>query len=387
MTTLYPFTVSARNGYSLSGYTTSGFAFTYEGNEMVKNVYSSKALMYDSLEPGEQMSGLRLPIMSYNTSGIYVGLYSDGNTYYIDNENDFQNDRGTISSSGTILIGNTSVEVNPGDIIRSRYDGKMYEVYQEEEGDRAGEYSLRQIGTNDYNFNIQEAGVIFYPNGEPYGRTIQVNQYGYYNDPTTEPKNCEIANKCYVSATTYNAIAPINLYLETDSAQTVYHEDYDYLKDADIIIPFFFSPNSASEATSAWTMVSNYYVCWGPEGEGYSVNFSNSRVNATYGFYETSDEQYKNVLNDVSIDFETLIKIPKFYFTWKFDKNNSINIGTSAQRLKEIYPELVYEANNGILNVDYGKLSIIALKAVDMLYLENLELKERLRRIEEKLGL
>ena len=55
--------------------------------------------------------------------------------------------------------------------------------------------------------------------------------------------------------------------------------------------------------------------------------------------------------------------------------------------LLQYYPELVDEDEDGKLTVDYAKLSIIALAAIDDLHKENLELKERLKRIEEKLGL
>ena len=65
---------------------------------------------------------------------------------------------------------------------------------------------------------------------------------------------------------------------------------------------------------------------------------------------------------------------------------NPTNIGTSAQKLQAVYTELVSESE-GYLRVDYAKLSVIALAAVDKLHEENEELKERLRKIEEKLGL
>jgi hypothetical protein len=55
--------------------------------------------------------------------------------------------------------------------------------------------------------------------------------------------------------------------------------------------------------------------------------------------------------------------------------------------LREIYPELVSENEDGKMAVSYEKLSIIALAAVDKLHKENEELKDRLKRIEEKLGL
>ena len=110
--------------------------------------------------------------------------------------------------------------------------------------------------------------------------------------------------------------------------------------------------------------------------------------NKFYGsaFYETSDERLKYFTSDVNVDFDKLKSIPKKYFMWKNREMNPTNIGTSAQKLQAVYPELVSESE-GYLRVDYAKLSVIALAAVDKLHEENEELKERLRKIEEKLGL
>ena len=110
--------------------------------------------------------------------------------------------------------------------------------------------------------------------------------------------------------------------------------------------------------------------------------------NEFYGsaFYETSDERLKYFTSDVNVDFDKLKSIPKKYFMWKNREMNPTNIGTSAQKLQAVYPELVSESE-GYLRVDYAKLSVIALAAVDKLHEENEELKERLKKIEEKLGL
>ena len=63
-------------------------------------------------------------------------------------------------------------------------------------------------------------------------------------------------------------------------------------------------------------------------------------------------------------------------------------IGTSAQKLQKVYPELVLiNPETGKLSVDYPKLSVVALKAVDKLYDENQMLKLRLERLEKILGL
>lgn len=110
-------------------------------------------------------------------------------------------------------------------------------------------------------------------------------------------------------------------------------------------------------------------------------------VKATGGFYETSDETLKNFGEDVAIDLDKIAQLPKKYFSWKDDENNQLNIGTSAQAVKELYPELVSENVNGKLMVDYAKLSVIALKAVDVLNDKMKGMTSDIEIIKKKLGL
>jgi hypothetical protein len=95
-------------------------------------------------------------------------------------------------------------------------------------------------------------------------------------------------------------------------------------------------------------------------------------------FYETSDENLKDFSDDIVVDFNKLKEIRKSYFTWK-DGDQNLHIGTSAQDVQKVYPELVSENSEGNLTVDYAKLSIIALSAID-------KLDERLSRIEKILN-
>lgn len=113
-----------------------------------------------------------------------------------------------------------------------------------------------------------------------------------------------------------------------------------------------------------------------------------NKVYAYGGFFESSDETLKDFHSDIPIDLDALAKLPKKYFTWKSDSTNP-QIGTSAQELQKIYPELVSADSDGILHVAYDKLSIIALAAIDKLCdrledmrTENEELKVRLERLE-----
>ena len=101
-----------------------------------------------------------------------------------------------------------------------------------------------------------------------------------------------------------------------------------------------------------------------------------NNINVGGGVYETSDETLKDFQDSIQVNFEQLKEIPKAYFTFKDDKTGETKIGTSAQKVKEFYPELVSEDENGILSVDYAKLSIIALKAVD-------ELGDRISKLEK----
>ena len=102
-------------------------------------------------------------------------------------------------------------------------------------------------------------------------------------------------------------------------------------------------------------------------------------------FYEDSDARLKTFKSNIDIDFEKLVALPKKYFIWNNDSENKLNIGTSAQSVKELYPELVTETEDGYLTVDYSKLSLIALAAIDKLYQDNLELKNEIKYLYDKI--
>ena len=108
---------------------------------------------------------------------------------------------------------------------------------------------------------------------------------------------------------------------------------------------------------------------------GASVDNSGN-INAS-AFYETSDENLKWFTGEIPVDFEQLKTIPKQYFVWR-NRETPTNIGTSAQKVQEIYPEIVSTAQDGHLTVDYGKLSIVALKAIDLL-------NEKIERLEAEI--
>jgi hypothetical protein len=108
-----------------------------------------------------------------------------------------------------------------------------------------------------------------------------------------------------------------------------------------------------------------------------------TQMEATNGFFETSDERLKNFSDDIDCDLDRLSELPKKYFRWKNSDDKNLHIGTSAQAVQEIYPELVNENENGDLSVAYDKLSIVALAGIDKLNDKVKSLEERLERLEK----
>lgn len=106
-------------------------------------------------------------------------------------------------------------------------------------------------------------------------------------------------------------------------------------------------------------------------------------VSSSLGFYQTSDERLKEYKGDINVDLDKLLLLPKKYFTWKLDKNGKMEIGTSAQEVQKLYPELVSKDSEGKLVVAYDKLSIVALRAIDVLNSKNKELEARIERLEK----
>lgn len=119
-------------------------------------------------------------------------------------------------------------------------------------------------------------------------------------------------------------------------------------------------------------------------GNGIRYNPSTKKCYCSGGFYESSDERLKNFGDDIEVDLDKLSILSKKYFTWKDDESNTQHIGVSAQEVQAIYPELVEVIDEeGHLSVSYDKLSVVALKGIDVLNDKVKSLEERLERLEK----
>lgn len=105
-------------------------------------------------------------------------------------------------------------------------------------------------------------------------------------------------------------------------------------------------------------------------------------------FYETSDERLKTFEEDIDVDFEKLSKLRKSVYFLNDDDLAIRHIGMSAQEVYEVYPQLIdvrKDTTEQYMSLDYSKLSVVALKAIDKLYETNQKLEERVKMLEEKL--
>ena len=90
------------------------------------------------------------------------------------------------------------------------------------------------------------------------------------------------------------------------------------------------------------------------------------KVNASQGFFQTSDERQKNITGELDLDkaYELIDKCQTILYTLKDDKNSNQQVGLIAQEVKEFFPELITEDNDGSLSLDYSRLSVIILKVL-----------------------
>lgn len=151
------------------------------------------------------------------------------------------------------------------------------------------------------------------------------------------------------------------------------------------VIEAFTIPTSAADLYITGVNSSNK-LCSGTRSDSGVRIKGGTTIYAGGGFYESSDERLKDFQEDIEVDLDTLAQLPKKYFTWKDGNNKNLQIGTSAQAVKELYPEIVGENADGTLSVAYDKLSVVALTAVDKLYEEVKALKSKNQELEDRIS-
>ena len=89
------------------------------------------------------------------------------------------------------------------------------------------------------------------------------------------------------------------------------------------------------------------------------------KITAT-SFYESSDKRLKDT-SDYDLSLDQILSIPLVDFTWKDKRDLKHHLGTIAQDVQEVVPEIVEEDKDGMLTVEYDKFGILAIEAIRQL--------------------
>ena len=143
--------------------------------------------------------------------------------------------------------------------------------------------------------------------------------------------------------------------------------------------------------TNTTVSTSNNTITW-----SLNSTISLTRVNASSGFYQTSDERLKSEIKPLEHSLDDICSIP----TNSFILNGKKDLGTIAQSMENKFPELVTSAElkqsdvpnpekfetiekDGetyvlVKEVDYAKMSVLAIEGIKLLREEIDELKKQL---------
>ena len=160
-------------------------------------------------------------------------------------------------------------------------------------------------------------------------------------------------------------------------------------------IPTGITVSAAKSAStiSAVTGTGKYWLLGhSSSSNGYYGVYKNANVYMENGsLYASSDKTLKTHVENVNGDPELIKRIPKAYFHWNNDEDKKRQMGTYAQDLEEVYPELVTKDKDGIRAVAYDRLGVVALAGIDKLYdmvqelmKKNDELEKRIKELENK---
>ena len=83
-----------------------------------------------------------------------------------------------------------------------------------------------------------------------------------------------------------------------------------------------------------------------------------------------SDARLKDVLGDVNLTVEQIAAMPAVRFTWKSRASHLVHVGTLAQEVQKVMPEVVGKTDGGILTVAYAEAAFVSVVKVAQMVLE-----------------
>lgn len=125
--------------------------------------------------------------------------------------------------------------------------------------------------------------------------------------------------------------------------------------------------------------INTYKFC---NGQGMTLStIECARVNATNGFFQTSDITKKNIISGLDLNkaYELVDKCQTIIYTLKDDSDNKEQIGMIAQEIQEFFPEIITESADGTLSLDYARLTVVIFKILKDLISRISKLEERIK--------
>jgi len=113
--------------------------------------------------------------------------------------------------------------------------------------------------------------------------------------------------------------------------------------------------NSCVLLTGAQTIAGN---------KTFSGTIQGATINASAGFFQSSDKRLKKDIRDIDrylVDCAASIKLRSF----RWEKDNADDVGVIAQEVEQVLPQVVREDENGFLTVDYTKLAMLKIEALE----------------------
>ena len=119
--------------------------------------------------------------------------------------------------------------------------------------------------------------------------------------------------------------------------------------------------------------INEYRFC---KGVGNQNTYSDIRCGT---LYQTSDITKKNIISDLDLDkaYNLIDKCQTIIYTLKDDERNKEQVGVIAQEIQDFFPEVVSADENGILAIDYSRLTVVIMKVLK-------DVIKRVQRLEEK---
>lgn len=232
--------------------------------------------------------------------------------------------------------------------------------------------------------------------------TANTSRHVWFSDGSTETKRNHSDYFMYNPSTQKLTVGMIDV-KSKGSGSSYYITDGDILVNANGFIP---QPGSSTvcycvkanlEGSGTLPSNSNCAAIYGSANFGYAGLFSGA-VKTTTTFiagtsvtaptvYQTSDDRLKDYVGDFHFSLDDIDKIPLRVFNYKDDESKQLHIGTSAQSVQKILPQIVGSGyikegdDNEYLTVEYSKLSLVALDCIKQLKAEINELKAEIKKL------